>query len=58
MASVHIMYGTGLFSNLIWAKAFVRKLFFEQGLSQNSCYSIAQDDDGFMWFGTQDGLTV
>ncbi len=28
----------------------------EQGLSQNSCYSIAQDANGFMWFGTQDGL--
>ena len=28
----------------------------EQGLSQNSCYTIAQDDLGFMWFGTQDGL--
>lgn len=28
----------------------------EQGLSQNSCYTIAQDSDGFMWFGTQDGL--
>jgi ligand-binding sensor domain-containing protein/anti-sigma regulatory factor (Ser/Thr protein kinase) len=28
----------------------------EQGLSQNSCYTIAQDNDGFMWFGTQDGL--
>jgi ligand-binding sensor domain-containing protein len=28
----------------------------QQGLSQNSCYSIAQDADGFMWFGTQDGL--
>lgn len=28
----------------------------EQGLSQNSCYTIAQDGDGFMWFGTQDGL--
>src|SRR4026208_591543 len=28
----------------------------EQGLSQNSCYTIAQDADGFMWFGTQDGL--
>ncbi|SDE23359.1 ligand-binding sensor domain-containing protein [Niabella drilacis] len=28
----------------------------EQGLSQNSCFSIAQDDLGFMWFGTQDGL--
>lgn len=28
----------------------------EQGLSQLSCYTIAQDSDGFMWFGTQDGL--
>ncbi|HKZ67064.1 MAG TPA: two-component regulator propeller domain-containing protein [Chitinophagaceae bacterium] len=28
----------------------------EQGLSQLSCYAIAQDSDGFMWFGTQDGL--
>lgn len=28
----------------------------EQGLSQNSCYTIAQDTDGFLWFGTQDGL--
>ena len=27
-----------------------------QGLSQNSIYSIAQTNDGFMWFGTQDGL--
>lgn len=27
-----------------------------QGLSQNSVYSIAETDDGFMWFGTQDGL--
>ena len=26
------------------------------GLTQNSCFSIAQDSDGFMWFGTQDGL--
>ncbi|MFT3680557.1 MAG: two-component regulator propeller domain-containing protein [Ferruginibacter sp.] len=28
----------------------------EQGLSQNSVYSIAQTKEGFMWFGTQDGL--
>jgi ligand-binding sensor domain-containing protein len=28
----------------------------EKGLSQNSCYTIAQDASGFMWFGTQDGL--
>lgn len=36
-------------------------LFFENytsqnGLSQNSCFAIAQDAEGFMWFGTQDGL--
>jgi ligand-binding sensor domain-containing protein/two-component sensor histidine kinase len=28
----------------------------EQGLSQLSCYTIAQDNNGFMWIGTQDGL--
>lgn len=27
-----------------------------EGLSQNSVFSIAQDSDGFMWFGTQSGL--
>ena len=26
------------------------------GLSQNSVFSIAQDKQGFMWFGTRDGL--
>lgn len=38
-----------------------QKLLFEnysslQGLSQNNCYAISQDGNGFMWFGTQDGL--
>lgn len=28
----------------------------ENGLSQNSIYSICQTTDGLMWFGTQDGL--
>ncbi len=27
-----------------------------QGLSQNSVMTIAQDKNGFMWFGTEDGL--
>ncbi len=27
-----------------------------QGLSQNSCYAMAQDNHGFIWLGTQDGL--
>lgn len=28
----------------------------EQGLSQNTVYTIAQDGQGFMWFGTRNGL--
>ncbi|MDR2057440.1 MAG: response regulator [Dysgonamonadaceae bacterium] len=28
----------------------------EDGLSQNMIYTILQDKQGFMWFGTQDGL--
>jgi ligand-binding sensor domain-containing protein len=27
-----------------------------EGLSQNTVYCILQDSNGFMWFGTQDGL--
>ena len=32
------------------------RLGVENGLSQNSIYTILQDSDGFMWFGTQSGL--
>lgn len=28
----------------------------EEGMSQSSAYSITQDDDGFLWIGTEDGL--
>jgi len=28
----------------------------EQGLSQSTVFTIAQDSTGFMWFGTEDGL--
>ena len=31
-------------------------LSIEQGLSQSTVFSILQDQKGFMWFGTQDGL--
>lgn len=35
---------------------YFRKLNTENGLSQNTVLSILQDKDGFMWFGTRDGL--
>ena len=35
---------------------YFRSLEVEDGLSQNMVYTILQDKQGFMWFGTQDGL--
>ncbi|HTY35853.1 MAG TPA: two-component regulator propeller domain-containing protein, partial [Bacteroidota bacterium] len=32
------------------------RLSINEGLSQTSVYAIAQDSQGFLWFGTQDGL--
>lgn len=52
-----------LLSIFLFSTAFVnaQQLLFEnyssgEGLSQNSVNAIAQDANGFMWFGTQDGL--
>ncbi|GLB49596.1 hybrid sensor histidine kinase/response regulator [Neptunitalea lumnitzerae] len=35
---------------------FFKHLQVEDGLSQNSVISMLQDNKGFMWFGTKDGL--
>jgi ligand-binding sensor domain-containing protein len=51
-----------LLSLLLPAALFAQeKLLFEnytslRGPSQNTCFAISQDGNGFMWFGTQDGL--
>jgi len=34
----------------------VQRYSLEEGLSQQTVLSITQDADGFMWFGTEDGL--
>src|SRR5690554_8076043 len=39
-----------------YANYYFRSLQVEDGLSQNSIYAIFQDRQGYMWFGTQDGL--
>jgi ligand-binding sensor domain-containing protein/signal transduction histidine kinase len=33
-----------------------KQISLEQGLSQSSVLCVTQDDKGFMWFGTEDGL--
>lgn len=38
------------------ANYYFRSLQVEDGLSQNSVYAIFQDRQGYIWFGTQDGL--
>lgn len=35
---------------------YFEQISLDQGLSHGSVYSIVQDNRGFLWFGTQDGL--
>src|SRR6185295_1059820 len=34
----------------------VQRYSLEEGLSQQAVNAIVQDNEGFMWFGTEDGL--
>ncbi|MFP4023300.1 MAG: two-component regulator propeller domain-containing protein [Thiohalospira sp.] len=56
-------YGIILFLSLITKNSFSQnseytfeKLTVKNGLSHNNVYTIYQDQLGFLWFGTQDGL--
>ncbi|MCB1042441.1 MAG: PAS domain-containing protein [Acidobacteria bacterium] len=35
-----------------------QRLSVNEGLSQSDIYAMAQDNDGFLWFGSQDGLNL
>ncbi len=47
---------TGIFARTPIAEPFLQHITVEQGLSQSSVYCVIQDRQGFMWFGTGDGL--
>ena len=51
--SVTILF---VFSLLNAYSAYFRNYQVENGLSHNSVWSVMQDSEGFMWFGTNDGL--
>lgn len=39
-----------------FAQNTLEQITLKQGLSQSTVFAIAQDDTGFMWFGTRNGL--
>jgi len=54
-----ILFYAFLFLNVSIAQLrepFLQHITVEDGLSQSSVYSILQDKQGFLWFGTGDGL--
>ncbi len=59
MRSFHLLLLYVLFSLQLKAQDspyFVEKLTTEEGLSSNRINDIAQDDNGFLWIATSDGL--
>lgn len=45
-----------LLTNVFGQDFRFRKITSNQGLSHNTVYAITQDENGFMWFGTREGL--
>lgn len=47
-----------LISNIVYGaeNLYFKNFFIQQGMSGRVVFSIIQDKDGFMWFGTNDGI--
>lgn len=61
MRLLHLFWVLIFFSTALEGNAQINKLHFDRynttnGLSNNRVYSILQDKQGFLWFGTLDGL--
>lgn len=48
-----LMIGT---TSMLWGEIKFDRISLSDGLSQSTVYCITQDDQGFIWIGTQDGL--
>ena len=46
------------FQSTLAAPLALKRIGLEQGLSQSTIYSVTQDQLGFMWFGTADGIDI
>ncbi len=55
---IKLIYCFLIFSVCSWGQKNFTSLSVDNGLSHNSVLSIAQDNEGLIWFGTQDGLNV
>lgn len=54
IAAIIIIY----FNTLYSAADNMRKISSREGISNNSILSLAQDKDGYIWFGSCDGLNI
>ena len=53
---VLVFMGMGLFVHASNSTYFFKHYNYEDGLISNTVNAIVQDEDGFMWFGTSEGL--
>ena len=51
-----IGYQIGCHAQMVDEHYYFKNLSVQNGLSQNTVHAILQDKQGFMWFGTKDGL--